>query len=374
MRIRKQPSSASSHRSSASPDLTGAAASPKVLLVVPRDGRGGVETAARSAAEAPHLHCDLAVMFLAGNTLARDRRRVIDHPKRTLNSPATYIGALREILRYEPDILVCSLWRSVMIGLIAKLLRPQMRFVCFLHNIIAVHLIDRIVHTVALAKADEAWADSAATLAARCPAEGGKMRTRIISFVTSNRRPPALPVAAPRFVNWSRLHPQKGHDRSIRLIDALVKRGVDARLEIWGDDNGEGATLKKLVSELGLEERIRFQGPLRAEEIPGVASRNSFFLQLSRYEGMAMAVVEGMQLGLVPVVTAVGQMGTYVRPDETGIIVDPQRLPATAEQLECLLADPQGFAALASAAASVWNSHPLFADDFCDAACALASA
>ncbi len=85
-----------------------------------------------------------------------------------------------------------------------------------------------------------------------------------------------------------------------------------------------------------------------------------------------MAVVEGMQLGLVPVVTSVGQMGTYVRPDETGILVDPEKLGATAEQLEYLLANPQRLAALASAAASAWDSHPLFADDFCEAACALA--
>ena len=37
----------------------------------------------------------------------------------------------------------------------------------------------------------------------------------------------------------------------------------------------------------------------------------SFYLQTSKFEGFAMSVVESMMMGLVPVVTPVGEIGRY---------------------------------------------------------------
>jgi glycosyltransferase involved in cell wall biosynthesis len=191
-------------------------------------------------------------------------------------------------------------------------------------------------------------------------------------MVTAQRRSPRPPLLRPRFINWSRLHPQKGHDRAIRLIDALVRRGIDAHLEIWGADNGAGAALASLAKSLALTERVQFAGLAAPEEIPKLASNGAFFLQLSRYEGMAMAVVEAMQLGLVPVVTPVGQIPSYVRDNANGILVDPEQLDCAADRLQEVLADPDAFRALSTAAAAQWNSHPLYADEFCAAASDLA--
>ena len=43
------------------------------------------------------------------------------------------------------------------------------------------------------------------------------------------------------------------------------------------------------------------------------AAKSSFFIQLSSYEGMAMSVCESMQLGLIPLVTNVGQIKRYCK-------------------------------------------------------------
>ena len=43
------------------------------------------------------------------------------------------------------------------------------------------------------------------------------------------------------------------------------------------------------------------------------AKNASFFIQLSSYEGMAMSVSESMQLGLIPIVTNVGQIKIYCK-------------------------------------------------------------
>lgn len=351
--------------------VAASSASPKVLYLIPSDACGGVETAARSAAETPKLSCDLVLMFLAGRTLAADRRRIIDHPGRRLNSPSTYMKGLLEILRHKPDVLICSLWRSVFLGTVVKIVRPRTRFVFFLHNVVAEHFVDRFVHWLAFSAADEVWADSEATLSARSASR--RRPARVISFVTGFRDPTAPPVAAPLFVNWSRLHFQKGHDRSIRLIDAMVRRGVDAHLEIWGPEDGAKPALEELVAKLGLGSRVRFNGPARQDQLAAIASKSSFYLQLSRYEGMAMSVVEAMQLGLVPVVTAVGQIPSYLQHNENGIIADPQHLELAAEELQQLLAHPERFGPMSSAAAAQWRFHSSYADDLCSAALTLAN-
>ena len=50
------------------------------------------------------------------------------------------------------------------------------------------------------------------------------------------------------------------------------------------------------------------------------AKKCSFFLQLSFYEGFAMSVIEAMQLGLVPVVTNVGEISNYCIDNFNGVI------------------------------------------------------
>jgi glycosyltransferase involved in cell wall biosynthesis len=164
------------------------------------------------------------------------------------------------------------------------------------------------------------------------------------------------------------MHLHKGVDNGIRLIAQLVARGVDARFDAWGPDNGELSNLKRLAARLGIANRVFFPGAIERSRLPEIASPASFYLQLSRLEGMAMAVVEGMQLGLVPVVTAVGQMSSYCRPGETGVIVDPDDLPAAAEHLKQILADPEHYASLRRGAMERWATAPLYSDDICLAA------
>jgi glycosyltransferase involved in cell wall biosynthesis len=340
-----------------------------VIHLLPQDAWGGAETAARSAAESDALRCDLIVMFLSGRTLANNRARIVDHPKRSLNNPLSYISAVREIVHADPELLICSLWRSVLVGIFVKILRRQTAFVCFLHNIVAEHVVDRIVHWAAIRLADEIWADSPATLEARLDRQCTSVRT--ISFVSERRQPGTRPRIAPRFVNWTRLHAQKGHDRAIRVVASLAELGIDARLEIWGADNGDGLELKELAEQLGVAERISFPGVIERGDIAELAFRNTFYLQLSRYEGMAMAVVEAMQLGLVPIVTPVGQMAEYVRHGVNGLVVDASKPAKAAASIAKVLADPDQVTSMAKEAARTWASAPLYAENFCQAALAL---
>lgn len=84
-----------------------------------------------------------------------------------------------------------------------------------------------------------------------------------------------------------------------------------------------------------------------------------------------MSVVEAMQLGLVPVVTAVGEIGRYVRDGENGLLVDPQSLRASAERIARLLQSPEEIQRLSRSASNTWSDAPLYSEDFCARAIAL---
>jgi glycosyltransferase involved in cell wall biosynthesis len=142
----------------------------------------------------------------------------------------------------------------------------------------------------------------------------------------------------------------------------------DACLEIWGPDNGERSSLERLTRELGLEGHVRFMGVARGDELPAIARRHSFYLQLSRREGMAMSVVEAMQLGLVPIVTPVGEMQHYCQAGQTGLVCDPERLGETVSEVVRLLDHPAEYARIRALGRERWAAAPLYSDDVCQAA------
>ena len=314
------------------------------------------------------LPCDFSLLWIAGSTLATDESRMTVSSYRSALNPLAQWHALKRLLHRAPDVAIFSLWRSVPIALALHLLRPRTRIVMFVHFDRSTHLLDDWLTRLGVAIADEVWGDSASALAGRV---GHRVkRQRKISFVTSTLTPAvsSVPSPVPRFVLWARLNQQKGIGRAIALIDALVARGIDARFDVWGPDDGELAKLQKDVGKRGLGERVRFRGIAERAMLPVIANEASFFLQPSIAEGMSMSCVEAMQFGLVPLVTAVGEMAHYVEPGRTGLILDPDDVAGDAEQVAKLLNDPAHYAAIREQAIARWRDAPLYADDVCKAA------
>jgi glycosyltransferase involved in cell wall biosynthesis len=343
---------------------------PRIIHVIPDDGIGGVEVAARSMAARGDLACQFELLWIAGATLGTSKARMIFTGYRSSLNPLAHLAALVAIVRRSPDVVILSLWRTAMIGLFVRLLRPRTILVAFLHFEGCTHLVDRLCNRLLVAVAHEVWADSPATLSAKLRADD--RRGRSISFVTERLAPPARTLTdfRPRFLLWARIHRQKGIDRAVSLIDQLVNLGVDATFDIWGPDAGEQARLQADIDQRSLTNRIRFKGPTDRARLAAIAADASFFLQPSRSEGMSIACVEAMQLGLIPVVTAVGEMATYVRDGETGIIVDPADISRAAQRICKLLGNYPCLDEIQSAATSFWHAAPLYADDVCRAAAA----
>jgi glycosyltransferase involved in cell wall biosynthesis len=341
----------------------------KVIHLIPHDGIGGVEAAARSMAGADSLGCQFKLLLIAGKTISENPHRILESPFQSADNPLAHCLAVFRVLREKPDVLICSLWRSMLVGLSVKLLRPKMKLVCFLHLASTVNLLDRMLNNLALRFCDAVWADSKSTLDSRLSLKYGKP-TEIISFVLSHPEiSPAHNPCAPRFVFWGRLHRQKGLDRAIQLIAELVKKSCHAQFEIWGPDDGEKANLFSLICSLGLENHVHFMGPARPSAFRVITQANSFFLQLSRVEGMAMSVVEAMQFGLVPVVTPVGEIAEYCRSGENALVVeDPDNPAAAINDVIGLLGDEIRYRQHQCAAQEHWSRARLYRDDVCRAA------
>ena len=338
----------------------------KVVHLIPEDSLGGAETAAREMACGGHLGCDFHLLAMAGELLAKDHPRFTGLGFGSPLNPLALIAAVRAILRHKPDVLISSLWKSAPAAIMAKLLRPQMKLVAFFHSAERTHGSDRLFHRAITKVADAIWGDSPATLKA---ASVSKLPARTISYII-DPTPPAVPDRAPcaRFVSWSRIHYHKGMDRSLELIARLAARGVDARFDIWGPDQGPRADLEWQAARLGIADRVHFHGAVARTDLAKIAADAGFLLQLSRLEGMAMVVVEAMQFGLVPVVTPVGEMANYCRDGENALLVDVAELDRAADRIAALLADPTLYRRMSKAAHQQWLGRRTYAEDVCAAA------
>lgn len=81
-----------------------------------------------------------------------------------------------------------------------------------------------------------------------------------------------------------------------------------------------------------------------------------------------MSVVEAMQLGLVPIVTKVGEMQYYCQEGQTGLVCDPERPGETVARVLELLARPREYHRIRAGAMKHWADAPLYADQVCQAA------
>jgi glycosyltransferase involved in cell wall biosynthesis len=338
----------------------------KCIHLVPSDGVGGVEAAARSylASGAGDGVVDLRVMYLAGRPLLSRSEMVISSPFTGRNTPLAYLWGLARIIAERPEVLICSLWRTLPLGILYKLLFPAKKLVCFLHVARSPHLADRLLSRLAISLSDAVWSDCDTTLSCRVEERYRRgRRLRSISFVLEHFVQRSLPENSPSFVFWGRLNRQKGLDQALRLFAAIVARHPEARYYIYGPDDGEEFRLKQLAAELNLSDNVFFMGPTSIEQLRGKAGSSAYYLQLSRYEGMAVSVVEAMQLGLVPVVTPVGEICNYCNSENAVVVEDTDNLAQYADRLCRLLDDDPLYNTLRDNSLRTWNNPVTYSTD-----------
>jgi glycosyltransferase involved in cell wall biosynthesis len=333
---------------------------PRVVHIVPYDAVGGVEAAAASCPGGRYPGFSFGRLYLVSRGTQPPAESVEHGPGLSESDPRAYAIALKTLWKVRPRLLIASLWRSCVVLLGYKLLQPGIQAVTFLHSACDVHWLDKALNRLAMRWSAEVWTDSLATLEARVPA-ALRHRARVISMMIDRQPEPDWKSPEPTFIFWGRLSREKDLSRALRLFAQFHGRFPAAVFHLVGPDAGDRESLSREAVRLGVASRIVFHGPMDQPRIFQLARTCSFYLQTSRREGMAMSVLEAMQLGLVPVVTPVGEITRYCRDGENGILIGDDAV--TVERVGRLLADHQQYRMMANRAWSTWQDQSLYRED-----------
>jgi glycosyltransferase involved in cell wall biosynthesis len=89
---------------------------------------------------------------------------------------------------------------------------------------------------------------------------------------------------------------------------------------------------------LGIAEHIRFTGA--RIDVPRLLTASDLYVSASLWEGLSVAVLEGMAAGLPVVATAVGESPRMITP-EIGRVVEPKDVDGLANAMLEYLCDPE---------------------------------
>jgi colanic acid/amylovoran biosynthesis glycosyltransferase len=151
--------------------------------------------------------------------------------------------------------------------------------------------------------------------------------------------PPAPRRAGPtRLITVGRLHPIKGHELIIEALRLLAGRGAGPELTIVGGGEMD-LPLRRRVSELGLDGRVAFTGVLLDEALRDRLADSDVFVMASGSEGLPVALLEAMAMGLAVVVPAITGIPEVIRPGENGLLFTPDDPADLARKLDAVVSD-----------------------------------
>ena len=158
------------------------------------------------------------------------------------------------------------------------------------------------------------------------------------------------------------MHEQKYVQRAIEIFSVVQSHYENAKFKIIGPDGGEMSHLKNLVESKNLSKSVLFLGPQDMESIINLSKDASFYLQTSKLEGMAMSVVEAMQLGLVPVVTPVGEIKNYCEDLKNSLLITDDKSAIT--NVINLIEDNVSYNLLRDNAIRKWENYEIYSEAF----------
>ena len=137
------------------------------------------------------------------------------------------------------------------------------------------------------------------------------------------------------------LDERKGHIILLRALAQLEDEGVTVpwRLAIAGGRGGpEHPRLNQFIAGRGWEHRAHVL--LQRNDIPNLQTAADIFVMPSLWEGLPLAVLEGMHAGNPIVATEASGIPEAVTSGQEGLLVPPADVPALAAALRRLLEDP----------------------------------
>lgn len=150
-----------------------------------------------------------------------------------------------------------------------------------------------------------------------------------------------------------RIERNKGVFDLLEAFATLATRDNTVRLRYVGD----GPDLERLrgaVREKGLTARVECIGRVRHDELPGIISSSSLMVTPTRREfpeGRCMAAMEALACAVPVVAPAYGPFPDLVKPEENGLLYEPDDVTALTQAISRTLLEPGLYQKLQAGAA-----------------------
>ena len=157
------------------------------------------------------------------------------------------------------------------------------------------------------------------------------------------------------FVAVGRLVYEKGHEFLVEAMSAVTAEASHAIAGICGAGPLRGQ-LQTQIEQLNLQNKVKLLGQWDA--IPELLAASDVFVLPSRWEGLPMALLEGMMAGLPVIATRVEGVDEVVEPGTHGLLVPLESPTELAQAILQLLRSPQDRQRMGAAARErVMNSY-----------------
>lgn len=173
------------------------------------------------------------------------------------------------------------------------------------------------------------------------PAHWGKLEVSPLGVDPDLFSPrPFRPSPSPfQLVCVGRLVPAKGQHILVEAMRRLSDRGRDVRLRMVGD-GPDRASLEAMAHELGVAERIVFDGAVDQDRIREIYAEADAFVLPSFAEGIPVVLMEAMAMQIPCVTTRITGIPELIRGGVDGILVAPSDVDELAAAVEELIEDP----------------------------------
>lgn len=135
-----------------------------------------------------------------------------------------------------------------------------------------------------------------------------------------------------RLVCTGRMVSAKGHRILLEALAPMAASGIELSCTLIGD-GPERATLEALCLRLGIADKVHFLGAQAHQKTLDEVARADIFVLASFAEGLPVALMEAMALGVPCVSTSIAAIPELIHDGENGLIVPP----ANPEQLRVAL-------------------------------------
>ncbi|MFI6294689.1 glycosyltransferase family 4 protein [Nonomuraea sp. NPDC050790] len=155
------------------------------------------------------------------------------------------------------------------------------------------------------------------------------------------------PAGGPQVLYCGRLSPEKGADTAVLAFELILGQYPEATLHVVGTGPDE-TLLRRLVSALGIDERVRFYGSVSGALTSEIGA--DVLIASSRGDAASLVIMEAMAAGIPIVSTAVGGIPELVRHEIEALLVAPDNPHVLARAaLNVLIREDRGAAMAARA-------------------------